>query len=127
MNEIELQALNSITNKITTYLECLKTQLTMALDKQTSLNGSAFSMYLGNVINLENILSYELQRYGSTGSENEMEVYKSLQEVIDYGNHIVKMNDFQYDEGHFNRIISFINVINDNELNRYIFNSLPSV
>lgn len=128
-NEVELdgssyEALDLLAARIKSNVEHIHIQLQISIDKGTNLNVAAFSMYLGNLINLKNKLDYELKRYGSTGRGNKMEVYQSLKGLIHDCRMLVTNNNFQFDKAHFNILIKTGESITTNELKRYIHNSL---
>src|SRR5699024_1213687 len=102
----------------------IENEFQKAIDKESSLNKSAFSMYVGILINLKNTLDYELLRYGSTESENDILVYKTLEYFIDECRMIITNDNFDFNETYFNLKISQAQKISVNELKRYIFNSI---
>ncbi|HCY7045351.1 TPA: hypothetical protein O1375_002470 [Staphylococcus aureus] len=124
MNDSSYEALDLLAEQMKINIEHLYIQLQIAIDKETSINAIAFSMYLGNLINLKNKLDYELKKYGSTSSENEMEVYKNLEGLIHDCRMLVTNNNFQFDKAQFDLLITTGESITTNELKRYVHNSL---
>lgn len=124
MNDSSYEALDLLAEQMKINIEHLYIQLQIAIDKETSINATAFSMYLGNLINLKNKLDYELKKYGSTSSENEMEVYKNLEGLIHDCRILVTNNNFQFDKAQFDLLITTGESITTNELKRYVHNSL---
>ncbi|MDN8954854.1 hypothetical protein Q0P12_14160, partial [Staphylococcus aureus] len=85
---------------------------------------TAFSMYVSVLINLKDELDYELLKYGSTESEKSMEIYQSLEEIIEECRLLITNDTFNYDETDFQHKVRYIESLSTDELKRYIFNSL---
>ena len=95
-----------------------------AIDKKTSINKSAFTLYVSSLINFKNLLDYELLRYGSTEKENEMEVYRTLEELVENCRMLITNNSFDLDEAYFSSQIDTIQSISSSEIKRFILNRL---
>jgi hypothetical protein len=104
-------------------LHLYKNELEQSLQKK-SLNKTAFSMYVSVLINLKDELDYELLKYGSTESEKSMEIYQSLEEIIEECRLLITNDTFNYDETDFQHKVRYIESLSTDELKRYIFNSL---
>ncbi|MCT2553875.1 MULTISPECIES: hypothetical protein [Staphylococcus] len=124
LNKSDYAALDLLAAQIKNSVVDLCNQLEISLYKEKDLNAAAFSMYVGNLINLKNSLDYELKKYGSSDSKNKMEVYEDLVGLIHDCRMRVINNDFRLEKDSFNILILTGRSISTNELKRYIWNSL---
>lgn len=122
--ETNYEAFDLLANRIGDNLVHIENELQKAIENETSVNKSAFSMYIGILINLKNTLDYELTRYGSTGSENNMEVYKTLEDFVSDSRVFITNDNFDFDKNSLSVMINNTQSISADEIKRYIFNSL---
>ncbi|AXS25550.1 MULTISPECIES: hypothetical protein [Staphylococcus] len=122
--DAKYRALDFLAKRIKQSTIYIKNELEQSLQKKTSLNKTAFSMYVSVLINLKDELDYELLKYGSTESEKSMEIYQSLEEIIEECRLLITNDTFNYDETDFQHKVRYIESLSTDELKRYIFNSL---
>ncbi|WP_210124734.1 MULTISPECIES: hypothetical protein [unclassified Staphylococcus] len=122
--DAKYRALDFLAKRIKQSTIYIKNELEQSLQKKTSLNKTAFSMYESVLINLKDELDYELLKYGSTESEKSMEIYQSLEEIIEECRLLITNDTFNYDETDFQHKVRYIESLSTDELKRYIFNSL---
>ena len=99
--DAKYRALDFLAKRIKQSTIYIKNELEQSLQKKTSLNKTAFSMYVSVLINLKDELDYELLKYGSTESEKSMEIYQSLEEIIEECRLLITNDTFNYDETDF--------------------------
>lgn len=124
--EKDYEAFDLLADRIKGNIVHVEMEFQKSIDKNIELNKSAFSMYLSNLINIKNILDYELLRNGSDESTKDMEVYKSLKGFIYDCRMLVANNSFEFDETSFERKIRQSQGISSNEIKRYINISLSN-
>ena len=118
--EKNYEAFDLLAHRIKENIGYIENEFVKSIDKKRELSKSAFSMYLGNLIDLKNTLDYELLRYGSDESTKDREVYKSLKEFIYDCRMLVANNNFEFDEVYFEQKIRDSHGISENELKIYI-------
>lgn len=126
LSEKDYEAFDLLAQRIKENITHIENEFKKSIDKNIELNKSAFSMYLGNLINLKNTLDYELLRNGSDESTKDMKIYKSLTYFIYDCRMLVTNNSFECDEASFSHIISEGQGISINEIQRYNFQSLAN-
>jgi hypothetical protein len=124
--ESNFNAFDLLAERIKENVVNIENEFQKAIDEKTSINKSAFSMYVSNLINLKNQLDYELLKYGSTKSEKDMEIYNTLEELILECRMLITNNSFDFDETYFSLKIYTTQSISSGEIKRYIFNSLEN-
>ena len=123
--ESNFKAFDLLAERIRENVIHIENEFQKAIDKKTSINKSAFSVYVSNLINLKNHLDYELFRYGSAGKENNrMDVYRTLEELVEDCRMLITNNSFDFDENYFRLKIYTTQSISTSEMKRYISNSL---
>lgn len=123
--ESNFKAFDLLAERIRENVIHIENEFQKAIDKKTSINKSAFSVYVSNLINLKNHLDYELLRYGSAGKEkNRMDVYRTLEELVEDCRMLITNNSFDFDENYFSLKIYTTQSISTSEMKRYISNSL---
>ncbi|HEA4189495.1 hypothetical protein PQ693_13900, partial [Staphylococcus aureus] len=118
--DAKYRALDFLAKRIKQSTIYIKNELEQSLQKKTSLNKTAFSMYVSVLINLKDELDYELLKYGSTESEKSMEIYQSLEEIIEECRLLITNDTFNYDETDFQHKVRYIESLSTDELKRYI-------
>lgn len=126
LSEANYEAFDLLAERIKTNISYIEYEFQKSIDKEIELNKSAFSMYLSTLISLKNTLDYEITKYGNNRSENDMEIYKSLEDFIEGCRMLVTNNSFEFNEASFSLKISESQGISTNEIKRYIFNSLAN-
>ncbi|WP_210127720.1 hypothetical protein [Staphylococcus sp. GDY8P103P] len=119
--DAKYRALDFLAKRIKQSTIYIKNELEQSLQKKTSLNKTAFSMYVSVLINLKDELDYELLKYGSTESEKSMEIYQSLEEIIEECRLLITNDTFNYDETDFQHKVRYIESLSTDELKRYIW------
>ncbi|MGW8041253.1 hypothetical protein ACWEX2_13605 [Staphylococcus xylosus] len=124
LSESNFKAFDLLAQRISENVVHIENEFQKAIDKKTSINKSAFSVYVSNLINLKNLLDYELLRYGSTEIESEMEVYRTLEELVEDCRMLITNNTFDLDETYFSLKINITQSISNSEIKRFILNRL---
>lgn len=114
--DAKYRALDFLAKRIKQSTIYIKNELEQSLQKKTSLNKTAFSMYVSVLINLKDELDYELLKYGSTESEKSMEIYQSLEEIIEECRLLITNDTFNYDETDFQHKVRYIESLSTDEL-----------
>lgn len=122
--ESNFKAFDLLAERIRKNVVHIENEFQEAIDKKTSINKSAFTLYVSSLINFKNLLDYELLRYCSTEKENEMEVYRALEELVEKCRMLITNNSFDLDEAYFSSQIDTIQSISSNEIKRFILNRL---
>lgn len=122
--ESNFKAFDVLAERIKENVVHIDNEFQKAIDKKTSINKSAFTLYVSSLINFKNLLDYELLRYGSTEKENEMEVYRTLEELVENCRMLITNNSFDFDEAYFSSQIDTIQSISSSEIKRFILNRL---
>ncbi|WP_204178000.1 MULTISPECIES: hypothetical protein [unclassified Staphylococcus] len=122
--ESNFKAFDLLAERIRENIVHIENEFQKAIDKKTSINKSAFTLYVSSLINFKNLLDYELLRYGSTEKENEMEVYRTLEELVENCRMLITNNSFDLDEAYFSSQIDTIQSISSSEIKRFILNRL---
>ena len=124
LGESNFKAFDVLAERIKENVVHIDNEFQKAIDKKTSINKSAFTLYVSSLINFKNLLDYELLRYGSTEKENEMEVYRTLEELVENCRMLITNNSFDFDEAYFSSQIDTIQSISSSEIKRFILNRL---
>ena len=120
------EALELLANRIKSSIVDLELEFQKSIDKKINLNEVTFTMYLSTLINLKNILDYELLKYGGNESACDMEVYKSLESFIYDCRMLVTNNRFEFYRTPFSLKIYECHTISTNDIKHYIHVSLAN-